>query len=198
MYKLEFRHIFDSSDKYVVWAKIGFSMRDPSKGRLVLLAYGPVLYHCAINNRECIMLHLDDDQSSLQHRVVGLGRQMTHMLSVVRVADSRVAVRLYMKKYICWYLGLTLEPGRILESLWNLDIYIWACLASRNSEDFVSQCSDVSLDSLETSALVVETVWAVQESGMCQISWKAVIRPPKSGEDAALLGSSVACNPIFN
>ena len=122
-------------------------------------------------------------------------------------------------------------------------------LASRNSEDFVSQCSCVSvsrgwgaktmfswsvwypipgirlplfssrhspstlslklvpnflsstfffLDSLETSALVVETVWAVQESGMCQISWKAVIRPPKSGEDAALLGSSVACNPIFN
>ena len=43
-------------------------------------------------------------------------------------------------------------------------------LASRNSEDFVSQCSDFSLDSLETSALVVETVWAVQESGMCQIS----------------------------
>ena len=75
-------------------------MRDPSKSRLVLLAYGPVLYHCAINNRECIMLHLDDDQSSLQHRVVGLGRQMTHMLSVVRVADSRVAVRLYMKKYM--------------------------------------------------------------------------------------------------
>ena len=80
-------------------------MRDPSKGRLVLLAYGPVLYHCAINNRECIMLHLDDDQSSLQHRVVGLGRQMTHMLSVVRVVDSRVAVRLYMKKIYVDILG---------------------------------------------------------------------------------------------
>jgi hypothetical protein len=59
------------------------SIRDPSKDKLELLAYGHVLYRCTINDRECIKLPLDDDQSSLQHRVVSLGRQMKHMLSVV-------------------------------------------------------------------------------------------------------------------
>ena len=58
------------------------SIRDPSKDKLVLLAYGHVLYHCAINNIECIKLHFDDDQSSLQRRVVSLGGQIKHMLSV--------------------------------------------------------------------------------------------------------------------
>ena len=64
----------------------------------MLLAYGHVLYHCAINDRECIKLHFDDDQSSLQRRVVSLGRQIKHMLSVLGVVDSRVVVRLYMNK----------------------------------------------------------------------------------------------------
>ena len=59
------------------------SIQDPSKDKLVLLAYCHVLYHCAINDRECIKLHFDDDQSSLQRRVVSLGRQIKHMLSVV-------------------------------------------------------------------------------------------------------------------
>ena len=59
------------------------SVRDPSKDKLVLLAYCHVLYHCAINDRECVKLHFDDDQSSLQRRVVSLGRQIKHMLSVV-------------------------------------------------------------------------------------------------------------------
>jgi hypothetical protein len=41
----------------------------------------------------------------LQHRVVGVGRQMKHMLSVVRVVDSLVAVCLYMKKkYVYIYI----------------------------------------------------------------------------------------------
>ena len=58
------------------------SIQDPSKDKLVLLAFCHVLYHCAINDRECIKLHFDDDQSSLQRRVVSLGRQIKHMLSV--------------------------------------------------------------------------------------------------------------------
>ena len=58
-------------------------LRDPSKDELVLLAYGHVLYHCAINDRECIKLYFDDDQSSLQRRVVSLSCQIKHMLSVV-------------------------------------------------------------------------------------------------------------------
>ena len=59
------------------------SIRDPSKDKLVLLACCHLLYHCAINDRECIKLHFDDDQSRLQRRVVSLGRQIKHMLSVV-------------------------------------------------------------------------------------------------------------------
>ena len=59
------------------------SVRDPSKDKLVLLAYCHVLYHCVTNDRECVKLHFDDDQSSLQRRVVSLGRQIKHMLSVV-------------------------------------------------------------------------------------------------------------------
>ena len=58
------------------------SIQYPSKDKLVLLAYCHVLYHCAINDRECIKLYFDDDQPSLQRRVVSLGRQIKHMLSV--------------------------------------------------------------------------------------------------------------------
>ena len=56
--------------------------QDPSKEKFVLLACCHVLYHCAINDTECIKLHFDYDQSSLQRRVVSLGRQMKHMLSL--------------------------------------------------------------------------------------------------------------------
>ena len=59
------------------------SIRDASKDKSVLPAYGHILYHCAINDRECIKLPFDDDQSSLQRRVVSLGRQIKHMLAVV-------------------------------------------------------------------------------------------------------------------
>ena len=59
-----------------------FSIRGPWNNKLVSLAYGHVLYHCDINDRECIKLHFDDDQCSLQRRVVSLGRQIKHMLSV--------------------------------------------------------------------------------------------------------------------
>ena len=59
------------------------SIQDPSKEQLVVLACCHVVYHSAINDRECIKLHFDDDQSSLQRRVVSLGRQIKHMLSVV-------------------------------------------------------------------------------------------------------------------
>ena len=78
------------------------SIQDPSKDKLILLAYCHVVYHCAINDRECIKLHFDHDQSSLQRRVVSLGRQIKHMLSVRWVVDSRVVVRLYMKKILSW------------------------------------------------------------------------------------------------
>ena len=59
------------------------SVRDPSKDKLVLLAYCHVLYHCAINDRESVELHFDDDQSSLQRRVVRLACQVKHLLSVL-------------------------------------------------------------------------------------------------------------------
>ena len=58
------------------------SIQDSSKDKLVLLALCHLLYHCAINDRECIKLHFDDDEYSLQRRVVSLGRQIKHMLSV--------------------------------------------------------------------------------------------------------------------
>ena len=67
-------------------------IRDPSKNKLVLLDHGHILYHCAINGRECVKLHFDDDQSSLHHRVVSLGRQIKHMLSVRRVVHSCAVV----------------------------------------------------------------------------------------------------------
>jgi hypothetical protein len=60
------------------------AIQDPSKDKLVLLAYCHVLYHSAINDRECMITPLfDDDQSGLQRRVVSLGRQIKHMRSVV-------------------------------------------------------------------------------------------------------------------
>ena len=45
------------------------SVRDPSKDKLILLAYCHVLFHFAINDRECVKLHFDGDQSSLQCRL---------------------------------------------------------------------------------------------------------------------------------
>ena len=58
------------------------SLVNTSKDKLLLLAYCHVLYHCAINDQECIRLHFGHDQSKLQRRVVSLGRQVMHMLSI--------------------------------------------------------------------------------------------------------------------
>ena len=57
------------------------SLVSPCKDKLVSLAYCHVLYHCAINDQECIKLHFACDQSKLQRRVVSLGRQVKHMLA---------------------------------------------------------------------------------------------------------------------
>ena len=67
------------------------SIHHPSKDKLVVL----VLYHGAINDRECIELHFNDDHFALQRRVASLGRQIKHMLSVELLGDYRVVVRLY-------------------------------------------------------------------------------------------------------
>ena len=60
------------------------SIRDPSKDKLVLPAYAHIRCHCAINDRECMKLHFDNEESNFQRRVVSLGRQIKHNeLSVV-------------------------------------------------------------------------------------------------------------------
>ena len=56
------------------------SIHEPSKDKCVLLGFCHLLYHCAINDKECLRLHFDDDQSKLQRRVVSLGRQIKHMI----------------------------------------------------------------------------------------------------------------------
>ena len=58
------------------------SILNPSKDKLLLLAYCHVLYHCAINDQECIRLHFAGDQSKLHRRVISLGRQVKHMLAI--------------------------------------------------------------------------------------------------------------------
>ena len=58
------------------------SILNPSKDKLLLLAYCHVLYHRAINDQECIRLHFACDQSRLQRRVLSLGRQVKHMLAI--------------------------------------------------------------------------------------------------------------------
>ena len=54
------------------------SIQYPSKDKLVLLAYCHVLYHCAINDRECIKLHCDGNpfiRSDLHH-LLGLAEMV--------------------------------------------------------------------------------------------------------------------------
>ena len=56
------------------------SFVNPHSDKFILLAYCHSLYHTAINDKECLSLHLAGDQASLQRRLVSFGRQLSHMI----------------------------------------------------------------------------------------------------------------------
>ena len=54
------------------------SIVEPSKSKLIFRTYSHIMFHSAINDKECLKLALDGDFSRLQRRVVSLGRQVRH------------------------------------------------------------------------------------------------------------------------
>ena len=57
------------------------SLVEPSRDKLLLLAYCHILYHSAINDKECLSLAISGDYSRLQRRVASLGRQVRHVFA---------------------------------------------------------------------------------------------------------------------
>ena len=73
------REIFDIS-AISVSVDARLSIAEPHSGQFILLAFCHSLYHTAVNDKECLSLHLAGDQASLQRRLVPLGRQLRHMI----------------------------------------------------------------------------------------------------------------------
>ena len=53
---------------------------EPSKDKLVLLAFSHSLYHMCINDKECQESHFANDSASLQRRALSFARQVRYQV----------------------------------------------------------------------------------------------------------------------